>query len=107
NVAGYYDICGDPERFRAVNVEGTRNLLTWLVETGFSGTLHHVSSVAVAGDHRGAFPEDELDVGQGHPHPYHRSKFESERLVRDAEAFGWRIYRPSAVVGDSSTGEID
>ena len=47
-----------------------------------------------------------FDEGQGFPHPYHRSKYESEKLVRES-GLDYRIYRPSSVVGDSKTGAID
>jgi short-subunit dehydrogenase len=87
-------------------VDGTRHLIATLRAAGFTGVLHHVSSVAVAGDHTGELREDDLDVGQAHPHPYHRSKFLAEQLVR-ASGLRHRIYRPSAIVGDSRTGVID
>ena len=38
--------------------------------------------------------------GQVLPHAYHRSKFESEKRVRESD-LDYRIYRPSSVVGDS------
>ncbi len=107
HVAGYYDLCGDPERLRAVNVEGTRHVLEWLGEGGFDGVLHHVSSVAVAGDHEGRFTEAMLEAKQSHPTEYHRTKHESERLVRAQDRVRYRIYRPSAIVGHSVTGEMD
>lgn len=106
HLAALYDLEAGPEVLEQANVGGTRRLLALLREVGFDGTLHHVSSVAVAGDHAGLFPEDELDLGQGFPHPYHRSKHESERLVRESGA-RFRIYRPSAVVGERHTGAMD
>ena len=48
-----------------------------------------------------------FDVGQPLEHPYHRTKFESERLVRETAKVPWRIYRPPIVVGDSQTGRIE
>ena len=48
-----------------------------------AGTFHHVSSVAASGDYHGTFDETMFDVGQGLPSPYHRTKFESERIVRE------------------------
>ncbi len=47
-----------------------------------------------------------FEEGQRFPHAYHRSKYESEKLVRESR-FDYRIYRPSSVVGDSTTGAID
>jgi NAD(P)-dependent dehydrogenase (short-subunit alcohol dehydrogenase family) len=108
HLAALYDLRAPAERLRAINVDGTRELLALLGAHGFGGVLHLVSSVAVAGDHQGTFTEAQLDVGQKHPHPYQRTKYEAEKLVREAEGpLRVRIYRPSAVVGDSVTGEID
>ncbi len=106
HLAALYDLTASEEQLEEVNVEGTRRLLACLSSLGFDGILHHVSSIAVAGDHEGVFSEDAFDVGQSHPHAYHRSKYESERLVRES-GLRTRIYRPGAVVGDSRTGEMD
>jgi NAD(P)-dependent dehydrogenase (short-subunit alcohol dehydrogenase family) len=107
HLAAMYDLAADAQQLERVNVGGTRNLIEALRRSGFSGTLHHVSSIAVAGDFAGVFEEDRLDVGQSHTHAYHRSKFESERMVRSLEDIRFRIYRPCAVVGHSRTGEMD
>ena len=107
HVAGYYEIDGEPSRLQAVNVDGTRNLLAFLHQNGFTGALHHVSSIAVMGDHAGDFTEEMFDVGQSQPTEYHRTKFESEKLVRKETNLRFRIYRPSAVVGHSKTGAMD
>ena len=48
-----------------------------------------------------------FDEGQPLPHPYHRTKFESERIAREDSQIPWRVYRPAIVVGDSRTGEMD
>ena len=48
-----------------------------------------------------------FDEGQKLPSPYHRTKFESERIVREQPYVPWRVYRPGVVVGDSQTGEMD
>jgi len=106
HIAALYDIEADAEALRAANEQGTRHVLDALEATGFEGRLHFVSSVAVAGDFEGIFREDMFDEGQAFPHPYHQSKFTSEKLVRDSR-FDARIYRPSSVVGDSRTGAID
>jgi NAD(P)-dependent dehydrogenase (short-subunit alcohol dehydrogenase family) len=107
HLAALYDLAAPEAELVRVNVDGTRHLLAALRTWGFTGCLHHVSSVAVAGDHRGTFRESDVDVGQSHPHPYHRTKLESERLVRQSGLGRVRIYRPGAVVGHSRTGEMD
>ena len=48
-----------------------------------------------------------FDVGQGLPSAYHRTKFESERIVREESTVPWRVYRPAVVVGHSETGAMD
>jgi short-subunit dehydrogenase len=106
NLAALYDIEADPERIERTNVGGTKALLGVLLKAGFDGRLHHVSSIAVAGDYAGTFTESMLEEGQRLPHAYHRSKLDSEKLVRES-GFEVRIYRPSSVVGDSKTGAID
>ena len=106
HLAALYDIAGDERELLETNVEGTRRLLQALGAAGFSGRLHHASSIAVAGDFEGSFSEAMFDEGQEFPHPYHRSKYEAEKLVRES-SFDYRIYRPSSVVGDSVSGAID
>ncbi|MCA2322573.1 SDR family oxidoreductase [Mycobacterium intracellulare] len=103
--AAIYDItAGEPEQ-RAANVEGTRAVIGLARRLG--ATMHHVSSIAVAGDFRGEYTEDDFDVGQQLPTPYHQTKFEAELLVRSTPGLRHRIYRPAVVVGDSRTGEMD
>jgi len=106
HLAAIYDMTADDERNEALNVEGTRHAVE-LAAAVDAGCLHHVSSVAVAGDHGGVFREDMFDEGQRLPSPYHRTKFEAERIVREELVVPWRIYRPSIVVGHSETGEMD
>ena len=106
HLAAAYDMTADEALNRAVNVAGTDHAVGFAAAIG-AGTLHHVSSVAVAGRHEGLFTEDMFDEGQRLDHPYHRTKFEAERIVRDRVAGAWRVYRPGIVVGDSRTGEMD
>lgn len=106
HLAALYDLTADDETSTAANVDGTRHVLELASAIG-AGCLHHVSSVAVAGDYRGKFTEEMFDAGQRLLTPYHRTKFESERLVRTQHEVPWRIYRPAVVVGNSVTGEMD
>jgi NAD(P)-dependent dehydrogenase (short-subunit alcohol dehydrogenase family) len=106
HVAALYDIDADPEVIQKTNIDGTKHLLSALRKASFNGCLHHVSSIAVAGDYAETFTEAMFQEGQDLPHAYHRSKFESERLVRESE-LDYRIYRPSSVVGNSKTGAMD
>ncbi|MGE2692183.1 SDR family oxidoreductase [Mycolicibacterium pulveris] len=100
-----YDITAPDAAQRAANVEGTRAVIA--LAGRLDATLHHVSSIAVAGRHRGEFTERDFDRGQQLPTPYHQTKFEAELLVRSAPGLRYRVYRPGVVVGDSRTGEMD
>ena len=100
-----YDITMSEPAQRAANVDGTRSVIAFARR--LNATLHHVSSIAVAGDFRGEYTEADFDVDQNLPTPYHRTKFEAEQLVRTEPGLRYRIYRPGAVVGDSRTGEMD
>jgi thioester reductase-like protein/NADP-dependent 3-hydroxy acid dehydrogenase YdfG len=89
----------------ATDVEGTRAMIA--LARRLDATFHHVSSIAVAGDFAGEYTEDDFDVGQRLPTPYHQTTFEAELLVRSATGLRHRIYRPGVIVGDSRTGEMD
>jgi thioester reductase-like protein len=106
HLAAVYDMAADEERNQVANVEGTRHAVE-VANTLRAGALHHVSSVAVAGLYEGVFTEDMFDEAQPLAHPYHRTKFESERIAREESAVPWRVYRPAIVVGHSQTGEMD
>src|ERR1700712_1871009 len=100
HLAAIYDMTADEERNERLNVDGTRHAVA-VANALQAGHLHHPSSIAVAGDHRGFFREDMFDEGQGLPSAYHRTKYESEQLVRDQATVPWRVFRPAVVVGHS------
>jgi NAD(P)-dependent dehydrogenase (short-subunit alcohol dehydrogenase family) len=106
HLAAVYDMTAPAQRNVAVNVGGTTHAVE-LARSLEAGCLHHVSSIAVAGTYKGVFLEDQFDEGQRLPSPYHKTKFESERIVREQPYVPWRVYRPAVVVGDSRTGEMD
>ena len=105
HLGAVYDLTAGEATNHAANVDGTRNLIAFATAAN-AGLLHHVSSIAVAGDHRGRFTEADFDLGQQFSSPYHATKFQAEKLVRE-QPLPFRVYRPSAVVGDSRTGEMD
>jgi NAD(P)-dependent dehydrogenase (short-subunit alcohol dehydrogenase family) len=106
HVAAIYDMTATDEMNEQLNVGGTRAALE-LAAALDAGCFHHVSSIAAAGDYRGVFDETLFDEGQGLPSPYHRTKYESERIVREEATVPWRVYRPVVVVGHSETGAMD
>lgn len=108
HLAAVYDMYMDDATADRVNNEGTHNVVAFVNGLGGQVTLHHVSSIAIAGpDYVGTFREDMFDEGQSVDHPYYRSKFQSEKIVRDTASVPFRVYRPGIVVGDSRTGEMD
>jgi NAD(P)-dependent dehydrogenase (short-subunit alcohol dehydrogenase family) len=106
HLAAVYDMTADDQSNERMNVQGTRNAVD-LANALEAGILHHTSSVAAAGLYKGLFREDMFDEGQKLPSAYHRTKFESEKIAREASTVPWRVYRPSVVVGHSQTGEMD
>lgn len=93
---------------RKVNVEGTRNVLEMARACPKLERFVHYSTCYVSGDRVGVIAEDELDVGQSFRNAYEETKFQAEQLVQKAKAkLPVTIIRPSTVVGDSKSGEID
>jgi thioester reductase-like protein len=106
HLAALYDMTADEEVNERLNVGGTHNAVE-LANAIEAGTFHHVSSIAAAGLFKGLFREDMFDEGQKLDHPYHRTKFDSEKIAREQVNGAWRVYRPAVVVGHSQTGEMD
>src|SRR5207248_2633748 len=106
HLAASYDMAADDRTNHEINVEGTRHAID-LANDLEAGCLHHTSSIAAAGMYEGLFREDMFDEGQKLDHPYHRTKFEAEKIARTQTTVPWRVYRPAIVVGSSKTGEMD
>ncbi len=91
-----------------VNVDGTKNVLELARECTKLERFVHFSTAYVSGDRVGVIAEDELEAGQAFRNAYEETKYEAELVVRKASAtMPITIVRPSTVVGDSKTGEID
>jgi NAD(P)-dependent dehydrogenase (short-subunit alcohol dehydrogenase family) len=106
HLAAIYDMTADDATNETMNVGGTRNAVQ-LADALEVGCFHQVSSVAAAGEYEGRFDETMFAEGQHLPSPYHRTKYESEKIVREEATVPWRVYRPAIVVGDSQTGAMD
>lgn len=112
HLAAVYDMDMSDATADLFNVKGTANVLALAGALANANKtkprFHYMSSVAVAGaDHVGRFSDEMFDVGQRLTHPYYRTKFQAEAVVREHARVPWRIYRPGMVVGDSQTGQID
>ncbi len=96
------------ETAQRVNVDGTRNVLELARDCHKLNRLNYFSTCYVSGDRVGVIAEDELDAGQSFRNAYEETKCQAEKLIlRAADKLDVTIYRPSSVVGDSKTGEID
>ncbi len=99
---------------RRTNVTGTQHLLALAqAALGRSGAFRrftYVSTAYVAGRRQGLVAEDALTDAYGFASNYERSKYEAERLVRQAGAapahLPVTIVRPGMVVGHSRTGMV-
>jgi dephospho-CoA kinase len=108
HLAGIYFMGVDDETARRVNVVGTRTVLDLARDAGQLERVVHWSTAMVSGDRNGIVYEEDLDSGQKFHNAYERTKYEAERLARSAmRRLPITIMRPSIIVGDSKTGEID
>ena len=108
HVASIWFLGVDRETIHQVNVQGARNIIDAAYEMKGLRRLNHFSTAFVAGDRTGVIMEEELDEGQRFRNAYEETKFEAEVAMRDAmRHIPVSVYRPSIVVGDSRTGEIE
>ena len=92
---------------RAINVEGTREVVGFGRECKSLGRLErfvHVSTAYVCGKYAGTFRERQLDAGQEFRNTYEQTKWEAEHVVQAATDLGPAIARPSIVMGESDSG---
>jgi thioester reductase-like protein len=97
-----------------VNVGGAREILEVAALCRSLKCLVYHSTAQVSGDRTGLVLEDELDKGQSFRNDVEETAFRGERIARAklAKEFGQgrlpiAIVRPTIVVGDSRTGEVD
>jgi len=108
HLAGIYFMGVDDDTARRVNVSGTRTVLELARDVGRLERVVHWSTAMVSGDRKGRCYEEDLEAGQRFHNAYERTKYEAEKLVRAAmRQLPITVLRPSIIVGDSRTGEID
>lgn len=108
HLAGIYWMGIDEKTARTVNVTGTRTVLDLARDAPRLERVVHWSTAMVSGDRKGTWYEEDLEAGQKFHNGYERTKYEAEKLVRTAmHKLPITILRPSIIVGDSRTGEID
>ena len=96
------------EELEKTNVQGTQNVLKLAQLAHEDHGLERFSNIStayVAGGKKDIVSEDSLTSKYGFLSNYEKTKFESEIEVRKS-SFDISIFRPSMIVGDSSTGYI-
>jgi nucleoside-diphosphate-sugar epimerase len=92
---------------RAVNLEGTKNLLAFASRCSRLEAFVALSTVHVAGKRTGTINEDDLDHSEGFVNSYEQSKYETELLLRQhMRALPISVVRLSTVLGSAATGEV-
>lgn len=105
HLAAVYDLAVGRELAFRVNVDGTRHVLDFAARCPSLERHHYVSTCYVSGRHAGIFRERDLEKGQRFNNFYEETKHLAEVEVRRRwDTMPTTIYRPSIVVGDSTTG---
>jgi thioester reductase-like protein len=98
----------DRETAQQVNVRGAREILEFSAECKALKCLVFHSTAAVSGDRTGVVLEDELNKGQGFRNDVEETKALAEKIVRaHMPRIPIAVVRPTTIVGDSLTGEVD
>lgn len=106
HLAAIYDLAVPRDLAWKVNVEGTKNVNSFVSELPALERYMYFSTAYVAGTRQGVLKEDELIRPEGFKNFYEETKFEAEVLAEEMKGgFPVTIIRPGIVRGHSSTGE--
>lgn len=98
----------DEKLARTVNVGGAREILEIGALCPKLRALVYHSTAQVSGSRTGLVLEDDLDRGQSFRNPVEETFARGERIMRSRmNKLPITIVRPTTVVGDSKTGEVD
>jgi thioester reductase-like protein len=98
----------DAKTAEHVNVGATREILEFATACADLQCLVFHSTAHVSGDREGRVLEAELQAGQRFRNVVEETKARAEKIVRaEMDRLPIAIVRPSIIVGDSSTGEVD
>jgi len=105
HLAAYYTFTGDKERYRRINVEGTRALLRSMIGSGVTRIVYCSSTEALGPT--GAEPAGE-DRTPAPVYEYGRSKAQGEELLREQASNGIEhtVIRPSGIYGPRNLEDI-
>ncbi|HEX7828326.1 MAG TPA: SDR family oxidoreductase [Thermoanaerobaculia bacterium] len=103
--AAVYDLAVKRDVGMRVNVTGTQRVLDLAERAPRLERVHYISTCYVSGRHPGVYTEDDLEKGQVFNNYYEETKYLAELEVRKRMSkIPATVYRPSVVVGDSTTG---
>jgi thioester reductase-like protein len=94
------------ERYRQevfqTNVDGTRHAIDLARRVGVENAFNHISTAYIAGTRSGLILEEPAQMRPTN-NLYEQSKIQAEQIIAGRQDFPTRIFRPSAVVGHSTT----
>jgi nucleoside-diphosphate-sugar epimerase len=106
HLAAVYDLAVDRDLAMKVNLEGTKNVNEFVKGLKLLKRYNYISTCYVAGKRTGVIREEELEHDKGFRNFYEETKYLAEMEVEKLKAeLPVTIFRPSVVVGDSTTGE--
>jgi thioester reductase-like protein len=98
----------DEKTARQVNVGGAREVLELAAACRDLKCLVFHSTARVSGDRAGLVLEEDLDQGQGYRNVVEETKARAEKMMRlQMGRLPICVVRPTTIVGDSRTGEVD
>jgi len=105
HLAAYYTFSGKKEMYEKVNVQGTKNLLQAMGQSGVRRIIYCSTTEVM-----GPTPNGIADESSGcRPYyEYGRSKLKAEQIVRDAGLHGieYAIMRPSGIYGPRNLDDV-
>ena len=106
HLAAAYDLAVAKETAFRVNLDGTKNVNEYCRSLPNLRRYNYISTCYVAGKRKGRILENELVHDAGFRNFYEETKYLAEAEVEKMKAdIPVTIFRPSVVVGDSTTGE--
>lgn len=106
HLAAVYDLAVAKDLADAVNVRGTVNVNDFVRSLPNLRRYNYISTCYVAGKRTGHILESELEHDAGFRNHYEETKYLAELSVEKLKSeIPLTIFRPSVVVGDSTTGE--
>lgn len=106
HLAAIYDLDVEKDHAFRVNLEGTRNVNSFVSRIKDLYRYNYISTCYVAGKRTGTILESELGHDSGFRNFYEETKYLAEVEVDSLKGhLPTTIFRPSVVVGDSKSGE--